>query len=317
MCLNLFYNKEERNKMNMPDFLKEEHKGFSGITHWLISIMFFFLMWITPWAFARQYIQSINQSVLFATMTFFLIGGASLLPDLDSSPLQEGGSTAVYQLGWLGQGLSILAITISGVVYAVLHTRYDAKPKSQHRMLFHTPFIAIALYVYTMYFMEIPYEDQSLVDAIGSVGFKDTRLYSLAILIFFASCAIYLGASMLVYKVLKLLKKQKYTQFVCLAIMVLSILYMLWLPGRELRLVGVSIALGYLFHLVGDLFSKGSIPMFFPVPVPYKLSAPKKVQFWNKPRIPFALTTGGVANTILNFVLTVVNMFLVWYVFIK
>lgn len=296
--------------------LKEEHAGFSGITHWLIAIMFFFLMWFIPLNISQNYIAAINENILFFIIIFFIIGGASLLPDLDSCPLQEGGSTAVYQLGILGYSLSILAITISGITYTIFHTKYDQKPKSQHRMLFHTPLIPILIFIYTYFFLEIP-EGLNIIENIQKVGFADSNNYSILILIFFAGISVYLGASMLIYKILKLFKKQKYTQFLCLALMTISIIYMLFMKCESLKLIGIAISLGYLFHIIADFFSKGSAPLFFPIPVPYKLSKLTKVQFWKKPAFPLALTTGGIGNIILNFIVTGVDIFLAWLLFFK
>ena len=132
---------------SIKELLKYEHAGFSGVTHWLIAICLFFLMWLAPISLSQQYINAISANRLFAFLVFLIIGGASLLPDLDSSPLQQGGSTAVYQLGFLGQFLSLGCITISGVVWSVLHTKNDKKPPSQHRMLFHSPFIALMIFL--------------------------------------------------------------------------------------------------------------------------------------------------------------------------
>ena len=97
---------------NVLNFLNEEHDGFQGLTHWLISVLFFLLMWLIPWSFGNNFIASIRDSVGFTFLIFFVIGGGSLLPDLDSNPLEGGGSTAIYQLGILGEALSIAMITI-------------------------------------------------------------------------------------------------------------------------------------------------------------------------------------------------------------
>ena len=297
----------------MNKILNEEHYGFSGITHWLIAVCFFFLLWLIPIDFVKNYISIIQSNIVLFVMTFFIIGGASLLPDLDSSPLQEGGSTAVYQLGFLGYGLSILAITISQVVYTIFHTKYDQKPKSQHRMLFHTFFIPVVIFIYCMFILPLP-EGKIFDDLKDGISGSE---YSILILIFFTGVSIYLGASMLIYKILKLFKKQKYTQFICLAIMIGCISYILLVATNEqIKLIGASIAFGYFFHIIGDLFSKGSSPIFFPIPVPYKLSKITKVQFWKKPNIPFALTTGGVANKILNFIMCAIDLLLFYILFI-
>lgn len=291
--------------------LMEEHFGFSGITHWLIAIFLFFCMWLMPIPFAQDYISAITQSKIFAIIIFFVIGGASLLPDLDSSPLQEGGSTAVYQLGFLGNLLSVVAITISGVVYSILHTKYDDKPKSQHRMLFHAPIIPILLYLWVI--ICIPSTSDRLMDH------RDLEHFSMFVLVFFAGASVYLGASMIIYKILKLIGRQSTTQFICLVIMIFSIWNFLTMPYSQLKLVGIAIALGYIFHIIADCFSKGSAPIFFPIPTPVGGLMSKKFKLWRKPYLlgnsNFAITTGGTINIILNFVMFGVDIFFAYFLF--
>lgn len=290
--------------------LIEEHAGFSGITHWLLAIFMFFCMWLLPIDFAQNFISAISTSKVFAIIIFFVIGGASLLPDLDSSPLQEGGSTAVYQLGFLGNMLSIVAITISGVVYGIMHTKYDDKPKSQHRMLFHAPIIPILIYLWVIFF--IPLNNDNLM------AHRDIEHFSMFVLVFFAGASVYLGASMLVYKLLSLIGKQRSTQFICLAIMIFSIWRFMVMPFSQLKLVGIALSLGYLFHIIADCFSKGSAPIFFPVPTPVGMDF-KKLKLWRKPYLmgnsSFAVTTGGTVNIILNFVMFGVDIFFAYFLF--
>lgn len=307
----------------IKNVLNEEHAGFLGMTHWLISMFLFFCLWLLPIEYARDYINAINSNKLFFFLIIFIIGGASLVPDLDSSPVQEGGSTAVYQLGFLGYLLSIAFITISGVIYSLFHTRYDAKPPSQHRMLFHAPIVPISIYVYTLYLsnklekfgysniMEMIKEENS------SILFEYTGLL---VILFFCGVSVYLGANMLLYKLLEIFKQQKYTQFIYLGIMVISIIYMLFMPIEQLELIFFSFSLGYLFHIFADVFSEGSCPLFFPIPLPYKGLNFKKLQLWRKPYFissKFAITTGGALNTILNFVMMGLNFVLIWILFVK
>lgn len=295
-------------KLKFKNLLKEEHLGFQGLTHWLLSILFFFLMWLIPWSFANNYINEISTNKLFAIIVFFVIGGASLLPDLDSSPLQGGGSAAIYQLGILGEFLSVICITVSGVVYSIIHTKYDDKPKSQHRMLFHAPIIPIIIYIYVLYF--IPNNNSKLLNNIN------LDKAGIIFIVFFSGVSIYLGSNMLIYKLLKLIGKQSSTQFFCLFIMTLSVIYMFFMPFKQIKLIGKALALGYLFHIVSDIATKGSAPLFFPIPIPNKNG---KFRFWWKPYLfgPFTITTGGIVNIILNFALFGINIFLAWFIFLK
>ena len=289
------------------NLLLEEHEGFSGITHCLIAICLFFLMWLIPINFSQQYVQTISTSPLFAIIIFFVIIGGALLPDLDSNPIQGGGSTAIYQLGILGLILSTFMITISGAVYSILHGKGDSKPKSQHRMLFHTLLIPILFLI--MVLITVPNTNQILIQNIS---------YNSTPQIFIAFCAIicvYLGANMALYKPLKLIGKQGYCQFVCLGFMLISAIMCFQLPYSNLRLIGIAVGLGYIFHIVGDLITEGSSPIFFPIPLKIK----GKWAFWHKPYIighTLAIKTGGMANTILNFVFLSLDIFLAWFLFL-
>lgn len=296
--------------------LREKHKGFSGITHFLIAIFLFFCMWLIPIPFSQDYIAAIKDNIIFAIIIFLIISGASLLPDLDSSPLQEGGSTAVYQLGILGMGLSTLAITISGVVYSLFHTKYDEKPKSQHRMLFHSALIPIALFLYSYFIIE---DSNKILK--NNLNFNNI---SIAIMVAFSAISIYLGASMFLYKILSLIGKQKFTQILCLIIMVLSIFYIINIPYKTLKLIGIAISLGYFFHILADMFSKGSSPILFPIPLPVSFKnlifkRELKFQLWKKPNIlgKFMITTGGIVNIILNFVMFGLDVLLFWFIFLS
>jgi hypothetical protein len=92
------------------------------------------------------------------------------------------------------------------------------------------------------------------------------------------------------------------------------------MPFKTLKLIGVAISLGYLFHIVGDVLTKGSSPIYFPIPTPTKTGKGIKFKFWCKPYIlggKFNITTGGAVNIILNFLLMGINLFLAWHLFIR
>lgn len=292
--------------------LNEEHAGFSGLTHWLIAICLFLLIWSLPFSFASNYVKEISTSGIFAFLIFLVIGGASLLPDLDSSPLQEGGSTAVYQLGWLGQSLSIISIVISSTVWNILHTKYDDRPPSQHRMFFHAPVVAIGFFFFNA--MAYP-NDGTTASSLGTASVP-ASVYAV---MFFAALSVYLGSSIFFYKVLSLINKQKHTQFMCIAFMVWSVFTMWKMPFSRLKLIGTAVSLGYLFHIIpGDLVTKGSAPIFFPIPTPVKTSKGIKWRFWWKPypfNGRFHITTGGAVNIVLNFILMGLDLFLAWSLF--
>lgn len=284
--------------------MDEYYNGFSGVTHWLLSLFFFFIMWLIPVPAMKYYIGLISENIVFVMWIMLMIGGAAMLNDLDSSPIQEGGSTAIYQLGVLGYGLSVLCVIISGVIYSVCHTKADDKPKSQHRMFFHTLIPAIILVGYTLL---LPRD---------AGNFLETKNFGVLPVVFFAALSCYLGSQMLFYRLFKLFGKQKYTQFVSLVVLVGSLGYMLTCDLNHIIIISYTVALGYVFHILGDLMTQGGAPVLFPIPLP--LGNGGKIQLWHKFKIlgPLSIVTGGAVNIILNFVLMIADVALYVYIFI-
>lgn len=286
--------------------------GFSGITHILIAICLFFLMWLLPIDFSKNYINSISTSPIFTVIIFFVVVGGALLPDLDSSPLEGGGSTAIYQLGILGQILSMIEIIISSVVFSVLHTKHDSKPKSQHRLLWHTFFIPILYMIVTNFC--IPSYDITVLSYILSMDINVSTIPDLMCMIFaiftIAIC-VYLGSAIISYRIFKIISKQSMTQIFCIVMMVISSGFIANLPLSEFKLITDAVALGYIFHILGDLITEGSSPIFFPIPLRVK----GHWQLWHKPYPighTLAVKTGGTVNIILNFVFLALDILLLY-----
>lgn len=269
----------------------KEMKGFSGVTHMLIATFLFQLIWILP--IFSMYISQVKAKDTVTIILFWgILIGASLLPDLDNNV-----STAKYQLGIIGRILSMFMVMVSSMVYSIFHTKND-KCKSQHRMLWHTLFIYMAELVIIYFFH--PTNDYTILEIVKSkMSIMNNSAALIAILFFFLSCcSIYLfinficyyGGKIISWKVFNVIK------------IVLSLACFVFLGSRVslgyLKFISYAVCIGSMFHNIGDLFSLGSVPVFFPVPI--------KKQLWLKPKLPFQLETGGVANRVLNFVLLIV-----------
>lgn len=295
----------------MKEWLNEKVPGFSGITHYLISVMLFLLMWLIPFSLSLAYIMSIKTSYLFTFIVFLVIGGAALLPDLDSSPLQEGSSTAVFQLGFFGVLLSVVFITISGAIYSLLHTKYDEKPKSQHRMFWHTFLVPLLIFIIGKFFLP---KDNTIVGIVKEEGFIAIVMHaSILLFIILVAISAYLGSNMLFYKLFRLIGKGSLTQVVSYIAMFASIYLCVTSSPKNAELLMTAVALGCWFHILGDLITQGSAPIFFPIPIPVN----GHITLWHKPRVMgrLAIQTGGAVNTILNFVLFCFNVLLVYVIF--
>lgn len=289
--------------------LEKKRKGFSGITHVLLAITLFLVVLLFPVSIVSDFISLALSNTLYFLIFLFILSGASLLPDLDNDE-----STAGYHLGIIGSIIKTFMKTTAFVVYSLYNLPNDRPPKSMHRLLWHTPFVAILILIYFIYFT--PQGDISywsvLVGAFKNKDFADLFINhtSTTLTIILAYICGKLGSNILLYWVLKLLPIKRYIKSLISSIIPLIILfYLLVIPISQLKYIGIAIGLGYLFHIIGDLISQGSVPVHWPIPY--------KKQAWHNPWIlgPFQIRTGGIVNTILNFILLGLNIVLLMKIF--
>lgn len=295
------------NKIN--NNLNTKKSGFSGITHILIAITLTLVMIRFPFKLTQDFVSFITSNWILIISSFLIIIGASLLPDLDNDI-----STATVQLGIIGALIKTSMQTISYIVYAFTRLRNDDKaPQSMHRKLFHTPFVAFLLIALFYFGLEI--ESNSFLNIVRDISLNKNwseilsyPVTSICILLIFIST--WLGINTIMYWPLKivrisLLVKNKQILFILIAMAITY--YSMTLPMTQLRYMGIAIGVGYLFHIIGDLFSEGSVPIIWPIPA---LWAKK---FWYAPNIlgPFQIYTGGIVNKIINIGLLVLNSMLI------
>ena len=86
----------------------------------------------------------------------------------------------------------------------------------------------------------------------------------------------------------------------------LLLVYVFTTTYANLKVLGVCFGAGYLFHCIEDCFADTGIPsLIFPIPQFWR----KKV--WGRMRLtPITITTGSLANTILDFIATGLAIFL-------
>lgn len=278
--------------------------GFTGITHLLLAMTLFFLLLLFPLPFSKEFVHTTMSDLKYFIILLFIMSGAALIPDLDNDE-----STAGYQLGFVGSLIKVFMKTTAFMAFSLYHLKNDRKPKSMHRLLWHTPFVSICLLLYFSCFS--PTGDSSFWDLASSVsGGKEFVVFivnhtsTIVTLVAAYACGI-LGSNIILYWPMKLLPigykvKALVNNVVPLAIVVVLVT----MPVGDLKYVGIAIGLGYLFHIIGDLISEGSVPVHWPIPW--------KGKAYNTPWIlgPFQIRTGGIVNTLLNFVLLGINIFL-------
>lgn len=300
----------------MERFLKIKHSGFMGKTHWLMSLAFFMALWHLPQSIPiigaglSQFMSQIKTgNYLFILLVFFVLGGASLIPDLDSSKLEGGDSTAGERLGFVGTLISLVMVALARVTWSVLHLPADDKPKSGHRLLWHTWLMGIIIFFWML--SVFPNSSNNIMGTINIHNILTNLSQFMAVVVLGVS--VYIGTNMLFYQVFKLIGMGRYTNIVSTVTFVGSIIALYILPFSQIRLLGITFAFGYIFHVTEDLLTQGSSPVAFPVP----LMKQGKFQLWFKGFIPFSLLiqTGGIVNSIMDYVFIGIDLLLVWYTF--
>lgn len=279
----------------MKNILNKEQRGFNGKTHILIACFLFQIIWILP-MFQPKVQEIKNLGIICIVLFWGIVIGSALLPDLDNDI-----STAKFVLGILGKIISVFMVATSSMIYTVLHKREDKVPNSQHRMFWHSPFSCLLLFIIIKFF--IP-DSNSTVFQIVKYTIDNKQLpiqitsfiYTLATFML-VICSLYLFYNQIFYNLGKLFMKRLWNTMRTICILLSTVYIGYKMPISFLKFIGFALALGCLFHIIGDLFSLGSIPIIFPIPF--------KKKFWWKPYLPFQLNTGGIANSILDLLMAI------------
>lgn len=277
---------------NLKKKLNTKKKGFSGITHCLISLLIFEIIWLIP--LFSFLVQPIKDAKIWIKIFYWgIVIGAALLPDLDNNI-----SSAGYTLGIIGKLFHTFMVSSSSLIYTLIRTKKD-QTKTQHRMFWHTPLSCGLLYLYCWYVCKkLP--DQTILELIKSKTLPPFGvMVNMIFLYVIVSCSFILFLSKLGYNLSKFIKNG--ARIVTKIISTGFFIYLIFAGHKNFMLqMCQAVCLGTLFHNIGDLFSKGSIPLIFPIPI--------KGQFWFKPRFPFQIETNGAANRILDIILWIVDI---------
>ena len=256
-------------KSNLNIVLKSKRKGFNGITHILISIILFFVMFIIPsYIFPpfNSYIKIITENYIFLIVSFLIIVGASLFPDLDSDR-----STAVFRLGSTGVLINLFMKSIGNFIWILYHFDKDIRPSIRHRIIFHTPIFAF--FITYIAYKFIPNNDTIFLQTFLNIKVKDLVpfiLQNIIVLVYvlfaFLNERLFIS-TILYYPFKKIFKRQNISDLVCFLLSLVPLYFIINLSYNKIKYIGISIGIGYLTHLIGDLFTKGSIPLFYPLPI--------------------------------------------------
>lgn len=269
--------------------------------------MLFFILLIIPVEPFSSFIRSFLTSPLTGVMTFLVICGGALLPDLDNLKA-DGGSAATWDLGIFGSIISSVMVTISSIVTSIFHGKHDVVPYTQHRFFWHTLFIPLVSFLLMCFF--IPDTDTKVIDLFINFSIDNFPTAIIISLLLIGIC-VYIGSSLL----LKKLKKMPFMRFspflISVVLMIISILVCLFVSTEhDVKLMTYCVSLGYLFHLIGDMFADGGIPALFPVSGIFG-------KFFMRVKIfPVTVKTGSTLESILKIVFLVIDLILAYFVFI-
>lgn len=278
--------------MSISRYLNKEVKGFTGITHALMSVALLLVVFIFLKGDAKDILLGDLQITIIAII---IAAGAALLPDLDNDE-----STAGYQLGFIGTFIGIFMKTTAMMIYNLHHTKKDRPPKSAHRLFWHTPFASALIFFAFWFFM--PTGNESGWDFFKK-GFDGNILEFLIenttflIGLFTIFISAMLGSDTALYWLFKLIKIRSFFKTLINSLLPIAVLILVILmPLDNIRMLTLVAALGYFFHILGDLLTQGSVAIVWPIPI--------KGQAWHQPWIlgPLQIYTGGVVNTMMNFV---------------
>lgn len=266
--------------------------GFMYRTHAILSVVLMEICMLLPLNFLQTTFGTLKNNILLLIVCVVILIGGALFPDMDNFS-SKGGNV----LGPLGSIMTTFMQSTSSIVWNVYHFKADKKPMSQHRYLWHTPIIAIGLIV--LFWFRLPAGNYTIFTNIKSSIEANQLSYFVqtnAVLILFmilSFMATLIGSSIVLDKINKLVSVPKLIKYI---FPVAVLVYIFTASYTQLRMLGICFGAGYLFHIIEDTFADSGVPLLFPIPVFWKN------QVWARIKFPITAKTGGLTNTIIDFV---------------
>ena len=276
-------------------------KGWMGKTHALLSVMLLCICMLIPINIFKDTVWLLQDDILFFIVGMTVLVGGALLSDLDNCQ-SSAGST----LGFMGSIMTIFMQSTSTIVWTLAHTKRERPPMTPHRYLWHTLFISFSLI--GLFWFGIPTGDTTLFNRIKEETLEvflqnNTALLFLIIIIFMA---VLCGSNMILYR---LIKWFKLPQLISYIFPVVVLIYIFTIDYSHLRILGICVGLGYLFHCIEDFFADSGVPLLWPIPI--------KGHMWYRCRFIVTFQTGGLMNTILDIIVLLIDIGLLAIVFLK
>lgn len=234
----------------------ESDDAFMGRTHALSAVAAILAVFAFVPALYDRLAPNANGSLVVLALMALVAAGGALLPDLDNTT-----SSAESQLGVFGSMLSAFMRTTAPIVKTAFHSKYDKNLDDPHRSFYHTALSALlagALFS----FLCSPVIDFNL----GPVPVNGRMM---ALVLAFISTD--LSLSTIIGSVWKSKKLVDTVVSLGMSFAIAWFLLHSMPSGIPYTIVGVSLGVGYLIHIIGDCFTTSGAPVFFPIKIRGKL----------------------------------------------
>ena len=286
----------------MRKFVKKSNVyGWMGKTHALLSVMLLCICLLVPINIFEETIWLLKDNILFFIVGLTCLVGGALLPDLDNCS-SSAGST----LGFMGSIITIFMQSTSSIIWTLMHTRRERMPMTPHRYFWHT--LVASGGIICLFWFGIPTGESTILAGIKEETLQIFLQNNIALLFFIIILfmAVLCGSDMILYRIIKWFKLPKLLSYI---LPVLVLIYTFTLDYTHLRILGICIGLGYLFHCLEDFFADSGVPLLWPIPITGHM--------WFRCKFPITCTTGGLINTILDIVVLAIDISLIALVFLK
>lgn len=254
----------------------QSDSAFMGFTHSISAIA----LSLTLIAFFSATVATIlgSSNIWVFIMATLVAAGFALVPDLDNSA-----STVKSAFGVVGSALSVVFRSSALVVQTVIRKKADDANPDPHRGFWHTipASLLIGAIVYGLTrisgTVEIPWLGEFPTGT--AIGFL------------VAFCAIHLMFAGVFKSTVKKVKKLGGPLGSLLAFVMsatVTVVLMANIPHElDMWWLGIACAFGCIAHILGDMFTKAGVPIFWPI-----IGLWKKKMWW-KTRFPLNVEAGG------------------------
>lgn len=293
--------------MKIIELLNQRRRGFNGVTHILIGVLIYFVVFSLSTldiAFIDGFVSFITRDVWTVLISFFIVTGGSLFPDLDSSR-----STAEFRLGTTGKLISSFMVFSGKLIWGLYHLRRDKRVSYMHRAIYHTPFLLFVFWL--LFYFNIPQKDAVFIKELGDLSVKDlpaffVNNFVVIFVIFSSYLFIRLSIATITYRPFKrVFRKQFIADIAAILLSLPPVFEIMSMTYNDIRTVSYLLILGYGTHLLGDLFTRGSIPLFYPIPI--------RREAYYRPSFPLQIPTNEGPSRVTNKVIAVLIVIILIY----